>query len=63
MFLPACKVLLQSVKWAKSTLDNRWAGLIQNAWDERPNPSLKARQETELGEVKNTLEFIHMLLN
>jgi predicted nucleotidyltransferase len=49
-------------QWAKSTLDNRWAGLIQRAWDERPNPSLKVQQAAEPGEVKSTLEFIHFAL-
>ncbi len=32
---------LSGVQWAKNTLDSRWTGLIQRAWDERPNPSLK----------------------
>jgi predicted nucleotidyltransferase len=53
---------LSGVQWAKSTLDKRWAGLIQKAWDERPNPSLKVRQAAEPGEVKNTFEFIHYAL-
>jgi predicted nucleotidyltransferase len=49
-------------QWAMNTLDQRWAGLIQRAWDERPNPSLKVRQAAEPGEVENTLEFIHYAL-
>jgi predicted nucleotidyltransferase len=54
---------LSGVQWAKSTLDNRWANLIQQAWDERPNPSQKVQQTAEPDEVKNTLEFIHYALN
>ncbi len=49
-------------QWAKSTLDKRWAGLIQRAWEERPNPSWKVRQLADAGEVKNTIEFIHFAL-
>lgn len=53
---------LSGALWAKSTLDNQWAGLIQLAWDERPNPSLKVRQPAEPGEVKSTLAFIQFAL-
>lgn len=53
---------LSGTEWAKSALDNRWTGLIQRAWDERPNPSLKVRQATEPREVKNTTKFIHFAL-
>lgn len=53
---------LSGAQWAKSALDDRWAGLIQRAWEERPNPSLKVRQTADPIEVKNTLEFIHYTL-
>ena len=53
---------LSVAQWAKSALENRWTGLIQQAWDERPNPSLKVRQAAEPSEVKSTLEFIHFAL-
>ena len=53
---------LSGAQWAKDTLGNRWAGLIQRAWDERPNPSLKVRQPVEPSEVKNTKEFIRFAL-
>jgi predicted nucleotidyltransferase len=53
---------LSGAQWAKSKLDNRWADLIQKAWDDRPNPALKVRQLAEPSEVKNTLEFIHYAL-
>jgi predicted nucleotidyltransferase len=53
---------LAGAQWAKSTLDDRWTDLIQRAWDERPNPSLKVRQPVEPNEVKDTLEFIHFAL-
>ena len=53
---------LSGAQWAKNTLDNRWTGLIQQAWDERPNPSLKVRQPVESNEVKDTIEFVRFAL-
>ncbi len=53
---------LAGAQWAKSTLDHRWAGLIQRAWDKRPNPSFKVRQAAEISEVESTIEFIHYAL-
>lgn len=51
-----------AAQWAGNALDNRWAGLIQRAWEERPNPSLKVRQAADPDEVNRTLEFIHYSL-
>lgn len=53
---------LSGAQWAKSTLDSRWTGLIQRAWEERPNPSLKVRQVADANEVSSTVEFIHYAL-
>jgi len=53
---------LSGVQWAKNTLDCQWTGLIQRAWDERPNPSLKVRQPVESSEVKDTIEFVRFAL-
>jgi hypothetical protein len=53
---------LSGAQWAKNTLDNRWTGLIQRAWDERPNPSLKVLQPAEASEVENTIEFVRFAL-
>jgi hypothetical protein len=53
---------LAGAQWAKNALDQRWVGLIQRAWEQRPNPSLKVRQPAEPGEVKNTIDFIHLAL-
>ena len=49
-------------QWAKSALDRRWVALIERAWEERPNPSLKVRQEAESNDVERTLEFIKYAL-
>jgi hypothetical protein len=51
-----------AVRWSKIALDSRWAGLIQRAWDERPNPSMKVKQPADPDEFKSTLEFIEFAL-
>jgi hypothetical protein len=38
-------------KWAKATLDPSWAGLIDRAWDGRPNPALSIRQPADAQEL------------
>ncbi len=53
---------LAGARWAMSNLDGRWAGLIQRAWDIRPNPTLKVGQPAEDSEVQSTLEFIRYAL-
>ena len=50
-------------KWAQSTLDSRWIGLIERAWQERPNPSLKVRQQADPDDLKATLAFIKYALD
>lgn len=45
-------------EWAKATLDPSWAGLIDRAWDGRPNPSLSVRQPADPQDFQRTLEFI-----
>jgi predicted nucleotidyltransferase len=46
-------------RWAQGALDKRWDGLIQRAWDERPDPSLKVRQIADPDDLKMTAEFIN----
>lgn len=53
---------LSGATWAKNALDGRWAGLIQRAWEERPNPDYKVKQITAQNEVESTLEFIRYAL-
>jgi hypothetical protein len=47
-----------SAQWARSALAPGWAGLIERALNERPNPSLKARQPADPADLAATLEFI-----
>ena len=53
---------LSGVQWARNALGSRWSGLIQKAWDERPNPSLKVCQPAEMSEVTDTIEFIRFAI-
>lgn len=54
---------LSGVRWSKDMLDKRWSTLIQRAWDERPNPSLKVRQVADTSELNDTLEFIRYAIS
>jgi hypothetical protein len=53
---------LAGVRWAEKTLDRQWTGLIQHAWEARPNPSLKVQQKADANDVENTLAFIQYAL-
>ena len=53
---------LAGAQWAKEVLDDRWAGLVERAWDERPNPSLKVRQPADTDDAHATLDFIRYAL-
>lgn len=53
---------LAGAQWAKTALDPRWAELIQNAWEERPNPSLKVTFPANPANLSATLGFIRYAL-
>jgi hypothetical protein len=48
----------RAAEWAMEALDDRWAGLIERAWRERPDPAMKARQRSTPHAVAATLDFI-----
>jgi len=50
-------------EWAKAILDAAWAGLIDRAWDGRPNPAVSVRQPADLADFRNTLEFVKYIIN
>jgi Domain of unknown function (DUF4111) len=50
-------------EWAKANLDLSWAGLIDRAWDVRPNPAVSVRQRADPKDFKETLGFIHYCRN
>ena len=49
-------------EWAKSTLDPSWAGLVDRAWDGRPNPAFSVRQPADPQDFKRTLEFVRYII-
>ena len=53
---------LAGAKWAKHALDAHWTGLIEQAWAERPNPTLKGRQPADPDQVTRTIAFVEYAL-
>ncbi len=45
-------------EWAKATLNPSWAGLIDRAWNGRPNPALSVRQPADPADFRDMLEFV-----
>ena len=52
----------QAVRWAQANLEPHWNDLIERAWQDRPNPSLKSRQQANPEDAENTLEFVKYAL-
>lgn len=46
------------VRWGVAELESRWSDLIQDAWEQRPDPSLKVRMAADPAAVKRTRSFI-----
>ncbi len=51
-----------ATEWAKESLDSKWTRLIERAWEERPNPPMKARMQAEQEDVEATPGFIEYVL-
>jgi hypothetical protein len=51
-----------AARWAIGALDSRWAGLIEQAWAERPDPTAKIRQAADPKAVDGTWSFIDYAL-
>lgn len=45
-------------EWAQAHLEPRWAGLIDRAWDGRPDPAFSVRQRADAADYASTLEFV-----
>jgi predicted nucleotidyltransferase len=52
-----------SVRWGQGALDPQWRDLLQRAWDERPNPTLKIRTPADPAEVERTIAFLRYALS
>lgn len=48
--------------WARANLDPRWMGLVDRAWDCRPDPARSVRQRADPEEMRLTLEFLRSVL-
>lgn len=51
-----------AMEWAKESLDSKWIRLIERAWEERPDPPIKARMQAEQEDVDATPGFIRYVL-
>ncbi|HKZ54872.1 MAG TPA: aminoglycoside adenylyltransferase domain-containing protein [Anaerolineales bacterium] len=49
-------------EWAKASLDPSWAGLIDRAWDGRPNPAHSVRQPADPTDFQSTLQFVQYIM-
>jgi hypothetical protein len=50
-------------EWARATLDPAWAGLIDRAWDGRPDPARSVRQPADPADLQRTLAFVQVVLD
>jgi predicted nucleotidyltransferase len=48
--------------WAKANLDPSWSGLIDRAWDGRPDPALSSRQPADPQDLRSTVEFVRYII-
>ncbi len=49
-------------EWAKENLDPAWRGLIDRAWDGRPNPAFSVQQPADEADFRRTLEFVEEVM-
>ena len=49
-------------EWAKHNLDPAWDGLIERAWDCRPDPARQVRQPADPQEFERSLAFVRHIL-
>jgi predicted nucleotidyltransferase len=48
--------------WAKAALDPAWSGLIDRAWNGRPNPALAVREPADPDDFAATLRFVELVM-
>lgn len=49
-------------EWAKDNLDPAWSGLIDRAWDTRPDPARSFRQPADPDDFAATLDFVRYVI-
>lgn len=50
---------LAGAEWAKANLDPSWQGLVDRAWNTRPDPAVSSRERADPKDFKATLEFVN----
>ena len=50
-------------EWAKVTLDPSWRGLIDRAWDCRPDPGHAVREPADADDFRSTLAFVQYVID
>lgn len=53
----------EGAQWAKANLDPSWRGLIDSAWECRPDPARKVREPADPQGYASTLAFLEYILN
>jgi predicted nucleotidyltransferase len=48
--------------WAKSTLGPAWSGLIDRAWEARPNPAARVKEPADPAEFEATMQLLKVIL-
>jgi hypothetical protein len=49
--------------WAKANLDSAWSGLIDRAWNTRPDPAVSVRQPADAADFESTLQFVKLIMS
>jgi hypothetical protein len=49
--------------WAKANLDAAWSGLIDRAWNTRPNPAVSVRERADAADFETTLAFVKLIMS
>jgi hypothetical protein len=49
-------------EWAKTTLDPGWSGLIDRAWNGRPNPAVSVHEPADAADFDSTLQLVRLIM-
>jgi hypothetical protein len=52
----------EGADWAKASLAPHWSGLIDSAWDCRPDPARQVRQPADPEAFAETLRFVRYIM-
>lgn len=50
-------------EWAKNHLEEKWSGLIDRAWDGRPDPAASVRRPANPDDFRLTLELVQVIID